>query len=54
MPQDMGKCVELFPNSDEIKDLKCDNILSHKCYLLSPDLLNEWGIRFNIVKQEEG
>ena len=50
----MEKLRDMLKETYKLDYAQCQDSAAHKLFFLSTDLLNAWGIRYNIVKQEKG
>ena len=52
-PSDMKTLRDKLKETYKLDYAECQDSAAHKLFFLSPDLLDAWGIRYNIVKQEK-
>ena len=54
MPEDLEKLEVKLKETYPDDYSQCRDSASHKIFFIYPHLLNEWGIRYNVVMQEKG
>lgn len=54
MPEDKDKLLLKLKEAYRKDFNACKSAFTHKKFFLNQDILDEWGIRYNIVSQEKG